>query len=468
MRKLDRVPLRVVVSVALGLTFLPHVQVAPPSAHAGEAAAIEAPFGCDTPVPAASAGNSDAFGVGDKIKLAFYEQLQSQDEKWGARRQQGPSKNFFFRGELAGVYQVESDGTIAIPMLGRFAVRDVAPSALESMTRCAFERLIGRAGYVNVLSVVRPPVSVLGPVKTAGTYDYAPGMTVLHAIALAGGIERQPLQPWQAPEYTREIERLQTSLDRAARMMARAAVLKNERADDATPVTEALGQIAGPEAAASLTSEEAAVRRLSLMVDRSEAMSLKSAHDAAAADLDALKGRLEPLEKAIEMRKERVASLEKLLKTGNLGRVPVIQAQSDLAEVEARRQETVAQMSSARDRMTKISVDLEKLKVRSGTSGAQELAAAQIEYQRSLAEGGGALSIARSMAKAQVRAPSQQDVRYRVVRRTSTGVVTLQAEETTELKPGDVVQIVDASLAAPAAEGEAVANATGSNTEKKN
>ncbi|MFX8565704.1 SLBB domain-containing protein, partial [Acinetobacter baumannii] len=88
-------------------------------------------------------------------------------------------------------------------------------------------------GYVNVLNVVHPPVSVLGPVKTAGTYDFTPGMTVLHAVALAGGIERQPQQPWQFPEYTREIERLQTSLDRAARMMARAAVLKNERAEDA-------------------------------------------------------------------------------------------------------------------------------------------------------------------------------------------------------------------------------------------
>lgn len=448
MREIDLSKVGLAVALALAFNFAPQFRLPVTHAVAGEAAAIEAPPSQCQPPPAA-AGNPDALGVGDKIKLAFYEQLQAQEEKWG-RKQQGPSKNFFFRGELAGIYQVESDGSIAVPMLGRFVVRDLTSAGLETLVRCSFERFIGRPGFVNVLSVARPPVSVLGPVKTAGTYDYAPGMTVLHAVALAGGIERQQAQPWQVPEYTREVERLQSSLDRAARMIARASILKNERSEDGASLSEALGQIAGKKNAAALTSEESAVRKLTIIVENSETQSLKAAQDAATADITALEGRLEPIDKAIKMRTERVDSLEKLAKAGNLSRMALIQAQGELAEISARRQETIAQMSAARDRLSKVQVDLERIKVRSGSAVAQDLAAAQIEYQKALAESNGALGIARSMAKAQ-RAPTQAEVRYRVLRRGPTGPVTIEAQESTELKPGDVVQVVDGTAAAAAA-----------------
>ena len=48
------------------------------------------------------------------------------------------------------------------------------------------------------VALERQPVYVLGPVKNPGAYKYAPGMTVLHAVALAGGLDRAPVEPGPA------------------------------------------------------------------------------------------------------------------------------------------------------------------------------------------------------------------------------------------------------------------------------
>jgi hypothetical protein len=37
-----------------------------------------------------------------------------------------------------------------------------------------------------------------------GWFDFAEGMTVLHAIALAGGFDKAQMEPWQIAEMTRE------------------------------------------------------------------------------------------------------------------------------------------------------------------------------------------------------------------------------------------------------------------------
>ena len=57
---------------------------------------------------------------------------------------------------------------------------------------------------MNIVDVARQPIYVVGKVKNSGSFDYTPGMTVLHAIALAGGFDKAPIEPWQVAELSRE------------------------------------------------------------------------------------------------------------------------------------------------------------------------------------------------------------------------------------------------------------------------
>ena len=89
--------------------------------------------------------------------------------------------------ELTGVYTVDPDGNISLPLINTVPV---AGLSLKEVERLITQRL--RNGYLRNPSVsVQPmelrPFYVLGEVRQAGRYAYQPGMTVAQAIAMASG-----------------------------------------------------------------------------------------------------------------------------------------------------------------------------------------------------------------------------------------------------------------------------------------
>src|SRR5262249_47760192 len=139
--------------------------------------------------------------IGDKLKIGFYERLDFEEEKWGRGRP--ARRGFEQRMELSGEYTVGEDGSISLPLLGTIPVVGRTAPELQALLAGPLEDLIGRKGFVTILALERQPIYVLGPVKNPGAYKYAPGMTVFHAMALAGGLERATLEPWQRIEAVR-------------------------------------------------------------------------------------------------------------------------------------------------------------------------------------------------------------------------------------------------------------------------
>jgi len=95
----------------------------------------------------------------------------------------------FNEGELTGPYRVSAEGTIDFPMAGRI---HVAGLRLEEVQELLVTKL--KAGYMKdpqVSVMIRSwnsrKVSVLGQVTKPGSVDYFPRMTIVDAIALAGG-----------------------------------------------------------------------------------------------------------------------------------------------------------------------------------------------------------------------------------------------------------------------------------------
>ncbi|MGO7200196.1 polysaccharide biosynthesis/export family protein [Rhizobium ruizarguesonis] len=94
----------------------------------------------------------DVLRSGDKLNLAFYESLASVEDRWTGSQGTVPW-NFYQRPELTGEYVVEADGTISVPLLGRFPVRGLPPADVEAIILPSYESLVGRKGFVNIVKI---------------------------------------------------------------------------------------------------------------------------------------------------------------------------------------------------------------------------------------------------------------------------------------------------------------------------
>jgi len=424
----------------------PLIEAAP----ASEAAAPNAAeHGC-ADAPAVDAGDDakrqvQAIEAGDRIKLGFYEILESADEKWGGgRRAQEPAKGIQLRGEFSHEYQVREDGTISIPILGSFVVGGRATDPIPPIA-CAFNAFLGKQGFVNLLSIEKQPIYVVGKVKNSGSFDYAPGMTVLHAVALAGGFDKAVFEPWQVVDMTRGSQQLQHALDRAARMIARAAAIETLRSAEPAKVPEELSSLVGERKAANLVSEELLPRKLALASFVQDEKSLQAAVDSASAELELRKGSLPLLQEAIALRQDRVANLKKLADSGAVGRPVLVQAQSELIEAQNRQQDVINAINVAEDRLNKALQQQAARRMQEAMARQTDLATARQEATREAADGISASKVMEAIAQTGLKATTGEDPDFFIIRRADGVSTMIRASETTQLRPGDLVQVKSAS-----------------------
>ncbi|WP_420138746.1 polysaccharide biosynthesis/export family protein [Sphingomonas sp.] len=114
----------------------------------------------------ATAGDSAAYrlGSGDKVRITVFNEET-----------------------LSGEYEVDGSGTLALQLIGSIKVQG---KTIPEVTAIIVSKL--KEGYLQNPSVAIEvlnyrPFYVLGEVKEPGKYPYVSGMTVLNAIALAGG-----------------------------------------------------------------------------------------------------------------------------------------------------------------------------------------------------------------------------------------------------------------------------------------
>lgn len=90
--------------------------------------------------------------------------------------------------EMSGEVQVDGEGAISLPLVGRMRAAGMTATAL----RGRITKQIAAKGFVQdpnvtVAILSYEPFNIFGEVRNAGQYTYRPGMTVRDAVALAGG-----------------------------------------------------------------------------------------------------------------------------------------------------------------------------------------------------------------------------------------------------------------------------------------
>jgi polysaccharide export outer membrane protein len=130
-----------------------------------------------TPTPPAGAPSADLLdnayklGSGDRIRLTV-----------------------FRHEDLSGEFALDGAGNFAMPLIGEVQAYGLTTRELEQRVA---EKL--KDGYlvdpqVGIEVLNYRPFYILGEVRSPGSYPYVNGMTVLNAVALAGGFSYRALQ----------------------------------------------------------------------------------------------------------------------------------------------------------------------------------------------------------------------------------------------------------------------------------
>lgn len=92
--------------------------------------------------------------------------------------------------DLSAQYRVENDGTIDFPLIGQISVAGLDPTAVAALIRDRLlegHYLVSPHVSVRVQEYNSRRVSVIGAVRTPGSYPLQSGMGVVEAVSLAGG-----------------------------------------------------------------------------------------------------------------------------------------------------------------------------------------------------------------------------------------------------------------------------------------
>ncbi len=111
-----------------------------------------------------AASDSYKLGAGDRLKV-----------------------NVFGEESLSGEFEIDGQGMVALPLLGNMKAggNDVRAFEKDVSAKLKDGYLVNPRVSIEVLNF--RPFFILGEVKKPGSYPYVNGLTVLNAVALAGG-----------------------------------------------------------------------------------------------------------------------------------------------------------------------------------------------------------------------------------------------------------------------------------------
>ena len=105
--------------------------------------------------------------------------------------------------QLSGQFRVDDQGQVAMPLVGNVAAAGKTPAEFAAKlgdTLRNMKFITDPSVSVEVLSY--RPIFVLGEVAKPGQYAYSPGMTMLTAVAVAGGFTYRAVQAYASDVRT--------------------------------------------------------------------------------------------------------------------------------------------------------------------------------------------------------------------------------------------------------------------------
>lgn len=388
-------------------------------------------------LPGRATGADYALGAGDDLTVKVYE--------WP---------------DISGDYRIGADGKMSFPVIG-----DIMATGLtvDQLGKAIGEMLGRQARLKDPLSVAVQvkeyrPFFITGDVQKPGAYPFRPGLTVLQAVTVAGGLFRFTDPGLLRLERDAIIHRgeLRILKEKLTALMARNARLKAER-DGASaiafPDDEDFDR-KDPRIAAMVDRETALFRTQKADLER-QLSSLTDLQNLYWGEISALQAQIESEKKQGELVQKEVDELRGLAARGLTSNPRLFLVERTLAEIDGTQRNLQAVIMRSRQSIAQAAQQADELKIkfRDRIDGESDQVGAEIRDARlrmdttsqlvTEAEETAPMAIARRLRN------SGAEPRFKLSRRTADGgKQEVNAENSDLVEPGDVVQ-VDNSVAGP-------------------
>lgn len=243
--------------------------------------------------------------------------------------------------DLSGEATVDQTGNLRLPIVGDVRAANLTLDDLEQTISRSLERGYVRHPVVTAKIVEFLPVYVLGMVKTPGPYSYREGLTVLGAIARAGGVGLSAGQtasdPLQAEERVRLLE-----ISRVALVARRARLLAQQHNEDHIKFPDISGSAVDPARVAQIRNGEESIFTAERKAERQEIEALENQLPRLNAEIASLKQQADLERRQRDLNEQLIKDYQQLEKSG-LARKPNF---IEVKREEARIDENIARLQS--------------------------------------------------------------------------------------------------------------------------
>jgi len=332
---------------------------------------------------------------------------------------------------LNGSYRINPDQTISVPVIGRIAVGGLNAAGLEATIAQKASSITGRQTYVTVEIAEYRPLYVTGLVNRAGAVQWQPKMTVLQAVASAGGLLRSGPGAFDEVQFRKMVDDQKRSLAAYARAQAEL----QGSTDIAIP--KRLVELVGQKEAASLIEAQS-----KLLLARSSALKtqlrvLGENKDLAAQELVALREQKKRLTEILGLRREHGERIDQLFAKGLAVTDVVLQQKLELSGLEERS----ANLSVAIVRIQSTMGDLDRQITNATNARRSELESELMTLDHNISQTELEMTGRAESKQPRGKSNAASALSYVITRADGQGRSEVEGNSTTELLPGDVLTV---------------------------
>ena len=256
---------------------------------------------------------------------------------------------------------------------------------------------------------------------------------MLHAISTAGGLYRAPA----GERFT-----ITEALTRRSSLLARRARLQAEKDGSPTiPVPRELVQLE-PFDATDMIAREQAILDQTRKVSEREKSTLQNLVAITQEEAEGYKREIAKLEQRIAEQMQTYTQLKRLHEDKIINQQRFFKSVAALDNLQRDRRATSSSFSLANGNLVKSERDLAMLKLAETARIAKEIGETEIELDRLRKAAAQTADLTYSMNAASARANGGSIATYKIVRRNKSGrSVIMEANETTPIMPGDIIEV---------------------------
>ena len=390
--------------------------------------------------PARALDGDYRLGPEDKVALKVVEWRASQDRvfEWKA---------------LNDVFIVSANGTLSIPLVGEITAAGQKPGAVAQLVSQRLKERMNLAELPDASLNVTQYRSffVSGDVTKPGPYPFQPGLTVLQAVAIAGGVPRPTDlglvrlgrevidNQGDLADLTRQLDALQV---RKARLEAELGGAENFDVPPSLTSRRANPVIAQMIAYETLIFD---ARRRALLTQSKLLNDLKLFYGQ---ESESVKAQLGTLDRQMQLINKELASVSSLVEKGVVIAPRQLALERSVAQIQGDRLAMQTGLLRVQEEMSKTDIALIELNNTRSTEGSTELRDTQVKLDELATR---IETRRRLLYEAQISAPQvvagrlrQEKLQpsYTIVHRTQAGVAETSATESSEVDPGDTVKVI--------------------------